>query len=87
MFPLTIEIFECLHKQIDVFLHNYANVIWSLKGLEALPFLSWLLFFESNNFHYITKDASILHFQSDNGNRPSYFPTSTPLRHSPHRHD
>jgi hypothetical protein len=31
MLILAIEVFECLHKQIDVFLHNYANVIWSLK--------------------------------------------------------
>jgi hypothetical protein len=36
-FPLTIEIFECLHKQVDVFLHKYANVIWSLKGPKGLP--------------------------------------------------
>jgi hypothetical protein len=25
--PLIIEIFGCLHKQANVFLHNYANVI------------------------------------------------------------
>jgi hypothetical protein len=30
--PLAIEIFGCLHKHVDVFLHNCANVIWSLKG-------------------------------------------------------
>ncbi len=30
--PLAIEIFGCLHKHVDVFLHDYANAIWSLKG-------------------------------------------------------
>jgi hypothetical protein len=26
-FPLVVEVFECLHEQVDVFLHNCANVI------------------------------------------------------------
>jgi hypothetical protein len=33
---LAIEIFGHLHKQVDVFLHDCANAIWSLKGLEGL---------------------------------------------------
>ncbi len=33
---LTIEIFECLHKHVYVFLHYCANAIWSFKGLEGL---------------------------------------------------
>ncbi len=37
---LTIEILGCLHKQVNVFLHDCANVIWSLKGLESFPLLS-----------------------------------------------
>jgi hypothetical protein len=32
---LAIEIFGCLHKHADVFWHNCANVIWSLRGLEG----------------------------------------------------
>jgi hypothetical protein len=43
-FPSAIEIFECLHKQVDVFLHDCANAIWSLKGLEG-PHLFVLIFF------------------------------------------
>jgi len=35
--PFTIEIFGCLHKQANVFLHECANVIWSLKGPKDLP--------------------------------------------------
>jgi hypothetical protein len=36
---LAIQIFECLHKQVDVFLHNCSNAIWSSKGPEgALSF-------------------------------------------------
>jgi len=33
--PLKIEVFSCLHKHVDVFLHDYANAIWSLKGIES----------------------------------------------------
>jgi hypothetical protein len=32
---LTIEIFECFHKQVDVFLHDCANDIWSFKRCHA----------------------------------------------------
>jgi hypothetical protein len=38
-FPLTIEVFGCLHKHADVFLHDCANAIWSLKGPKG-PHLS-----------------------------------------------
>ncbi len=33
---LAIEVFGCLDKQIDVFLHDCANVVWNFKGLEGL---------------------------------------------------
>jgi hypothetical protein len=41
---LRIEIFGCLHKYADVFLHNCANVIWNLKGPKG-PHLSTLVIF------------------------------------------
>jgi hypothetical protein len=34
--PLTIEAFGCLHKHANVFLYDYINVIWSLKGTKGL---------------------------------------------------
>jgi len=34
--PLTIDVFGCLHKYVNVFLHNYANAIWSLKRSKGL---------------------------------------------------
>jgi hypothetical protein len=81
-----IEIFGCLHKQANVFLHNFANVIWNLKGLEG-PHLFCLGYFSSSkNFNHITKDASIFHLKLGGGRRPNYFPTSTPLEHTSH-HD
>jgi hypothetical protein len=49
LFPLTIEVFGCLHKHVDVFLHDYANAIWSLKGQESLH-LSILVIFLHQNF-------------------------------------
>jgi hypothetical protein len=54
---LTIDIFRYLHKQVHVFLHNCANVIWSLKKLRSPPFSIFVTFF-IKNFNYITKDAS-----------------------------
>ncbi len=41
---LAIKVFGCLHKHANVFLHNYANAIWSLKGIEG-PHLSTLVTF------------------------------------------
>jgi hypothetical protein len=29
--PLAVEVFGCLHKQADMFLHDCANAIWSFK--------------------------------------------------------
>jgi hypothetical protein len=48
-------------------------------SLFCLGYFSW-----SKKFNYIAKDASILHLKSNNNNRPSYFPISTPWRHNPH---
>jgi hypothetical protein len=42
--PLTIEVFGCLHKHVDMFSHDCANAIWSLKELEGLH-LSTLITF------------------------------------------
>ncbi len=43
--PLAIEVFGCLNKQVDVFLNNCANVIWSLQGLKGLHLLILVIFF------------------------------------------
>jgi hypothetical protein len=43
--PFTIEVFGCLHKQVNVFLHECANVIWSLKGPKDLPRFVLVIFF------------------------------------------
>jgi hypothetical protein len=37
LFPLIIEVFKCLHKQVDVFLRDCDTTIWSLKGLKGPP--------------------------------------------------
>jgi hypothetical protein len=42
--PLAIEVFGYLHKHVGVFLHDYANAVWSLKGSEG-PHLSTLVTF------------------------------------------
>jgi len=42
--PLALEICGCLHKHVDVFLHDYANANWSLKGTKCFH-LSTLITF------------------------------------------
>ncbi len=42
--PLAIEVFGYLHKHANVFLHDCANAIWSLKWIEG-PHLSTLVIF------------------------------------------
>jgi len=42
--PLKIDVFGYLHKHADVFLHDCANTIWNLKGIEG-PHLSTLVTF------------------------------------------
>jgi hypothetical protein len=44
IFPVTIEIFDYLHKHGDAFLHNSTNVIWSLKGPEGLHLFTLVTF-------------------------------------------
>ncbi len=43
--PSTIEVFGCLHKEVDVFLHDCANAIWSFKGPKSPPLLDLVTFF------------------------------------------
>jgi len=72
--PLSIEVFECLHKQVNVFLHNCANAIWSLKGQRALLFLPWFFFLEKISITLQRMQTSSILSQA---HKPSYFPTST----------
>jgi hypothetical protein len=43
-----MEGFGCLHKQVDVFLHNCANAIWSLKRLKCPPLFVLVTFLWQN---------------------------------------
>ncbi len=84
--PLAIEVFGCLHKHIDVFLHDCANAIWSLKGTKKPSSFYLGNFFLSIFFYHITKYISIFHLKSSDSHRLSYFPTSTPSKHTSHHH-
>jgi hypothetical protein len=42
--PLAIQVFGCLYKHANMFLHHCANAIWSLKGLEGLHLLTLVTF-------------------------------------------
>ncbi len=43
-FPLVIEVFGYLHKHADVFLHDYANAIWSLKEIDGYHLFTLVIF-------------------------------------------
>jgi hypothetical protein len=47
--PLVIEVFGCLQKQTNVFLHDCANVIWSFKRLEGPPLFVLITFLHKQN--------------------------------------
>jgi hypothetical protein len=46
---LAIDVFGCLHKQINVFLHNCADVIWSFKRLEGPSLFVLITFLHKKN--------------------------------------
>jgi hypothetical protein len=74
--------FECLHKYANVFLHNCANVIWSLKRSKGRTLSFCFDYFSLPNFfNHIAKATSILHLKSGDSHKPNYFLTSTPLGH------
>jgi hypothetical protein len=79
-FPLAIEVFGCLHKHADVFLHDCANAIWPSSFCLGH-------FFLSKSFNHISKDVSVLHLKSGGSRRLSYFPTFTPSKHTSHHHN
>jgi hypothetical protein len=86
--PLIMEVFGCLHKQVDLFLHNCANAIWSLKGLKCLSAVFvFVTFLRQKKFNHIAKATSILHFKSGNHCNFNDFPTSTPVEQISHLHD
>jgi hypothetical protein len=42
---IAIKLFVCLYKHVNVFLHGYVNVVWSLKGPEGLNLSILIIFF------------------------------------------
>jgi hypothetical protein len=69
---LTIEVFRCLHKQNDVFLHECANATWSFKRPKGPSPFYVGYFSSSRNFNYIIKDVSIFHLKLSSNSKLSY---------------
>jgi hypothetical protein len=75
-FPSTIEIFGCLHKQANVFLHNYVNVIWNLKGGEGPPLFILVTFLhKKTQLNYKGCNHPL---KLGNNGRPRYLMTRLP---------
>jgi hypothetical protein len=45
-FPLAIEIFGCLHQQVNNFLYQCANMVWSTKDTTCPPSLVLCSFYK-----------------------------------------
>jgi hypothetical protein len=69
-----------------MFLHNCVNSIWSLKKLEGLIFLSWLLLF-IKKIKFIAKDVNIFHLKLDDNYKSKYILISFTSRHTSHHHN
>jgi len=78
---LTIEIFGRLHKQANVFYMIMPMSFGAWKGQRVL-FFCLGCFYLSKQFNHITKDENIFHLKSSSSNRPSYFPTFSPSKHT-----
>ncbi len=85
--PLTIKVFDYVHKHVNVFLHDCANAIWSLKRTKGPSSFYFGHFFSSKSFNHITTYAIVFHLKLGDSCSLSYFPTSTPLKHTSHHHD
>jgi len=67
---------QCVFTQVC----QYYLELKSAKG----PSHFYLGYFSlSKKFNYVEKDTITLHLKLSNNDRPSYFPTSTPLGHPP----
>jgi len=44
-----MEVYGCLHKHVDVFLHKFAKAIWSFKGLEGFLLFVLIIFLRQKN--------------------------------------
>ncbi len=85
--PLAIEVFGCFHRHVNVFLHDYANAIWSLKGIEGPHLFTLITFFCQKVLIHITNDSTIFHLKLGDSYRFNYFSTSTPSKHTSHDHN
>jgi hypothetical protein len=81
-FPLVVEVFGCLHKQADMFLHNCANAIWSFKWPEGLHFYVLVTFIHQKVLIKLQRlqTSSILNWARAIGLTTSWLP---PLRDTP----
>ncbi len=80
-FLLAIEIFGCLHKQANVLLHNYANIIWSLKRPKGPPLSILVIFLHKN------KSITLQRMQSSSILNGVLTVNLDTLRHTSHHHD
>jgi hypothetical protein len=47
--PLTIEVFRCLNKHVDIYLRNCANAMWNFKRPEGFPHYVLVTFSSQKN--------------------------------------
>jgi hypothetical protein len=75
--PLGIEVFGCLHKQVDTFLQVSSFNTWRMKGSQGPPLFGPNHVLYTRSFNYIIKDARHLYSKSCHSGRVGHIPTST----------
>jgi hypothetical protein len=83
IFRLAIEVFGCLHKHVNCVFTQLCQCHLELEKVRRLSFFT-CHFFSSIFFYHIAKDVSIFHLKLGGSHKLSYFPTSTPSRHTSH---
>jgi len=83
---LTIEIFSCLHKHVDVFLYDCVKCHLKFEKVKGLSFFFFDHFFLSKCLDHIIKDASIFHLKLSDSYMCDNFLIFTHLGHTSHHH-
>ncbi len=85
--PLAIEVFGCLHKHVDVFLHYFANAIWWLKGPKCPHIFTLATFLCQKVLITLQRIQASSILKLGDSYKFSYFLISTPSKHTFHHPD
>jgi hypothetical protein len=60
---LVVEVFRCLHQQMDDFFHQCANMVWGVKDTEGVPLSILCAFYKTKGVNGVITCANNLYFE------------------------